>query len=268
MRFMGLREIASGIGILAGRQPGKWLWARVGGDVIDLASLRMAASSETANPANIAVAGAAVVGITALDVCCAQEFSQEDGPVPERQGIEVRKSIQINRSPEELYRFWRNFENLPQFMSNLESVQTTDERRSHWVVIGPAGKRVQWDADIVDEQENSFIAWRSLEGSQVEHHGSVHFNSAPGGRGTFVKVRILYNPPGGILGATAAKLFGRAPEQQVHEDLQHLKQIMEAGEIITTKGQPAGRASSTSWKYDRTIRRQVNGRSNHQSSAA
>ena len=268
MRLMGLREIAAGIGILAARQPAGWLWARVAGDVVDIASLSMAANSETAKPANIAFAGAAVLGITALDVCCAQEFSQENRPLPERQGIEVRKSIQINRSPEELYRFWRNFQNLPQFMSNLESVQTTSDRRSHWVVRGPAGKRIRWDAEIVDEQENSFIAWRSLEGAQVENHGSVQFKPAPRGRGTFVKVRIVYNPPGGILGATVAKLFGRAPEQQVHEDLQHLKQIMEAGEIITTEGQPAGRARSTSWKYDQTIRRQVNARSDHQSSAA
>ncbi len=267
-RLMGLREIASGIGILAGRQPAGWLWARVAGDLVDITSLKMAATSETAKPANIAFAGAAVLGITALDVACAQEFSQEDGPVPERQGIEVRKSIQINRSPEELYRFWRNFQNLPQFMSNVESVQATGDRRSHWVIKGPAGKRIQWDAEIVEEQENSFIAWRSLEGAQVDNHGSVHFQSAPGGRGTFVKVRILYNPPGGILGASVAKLFGRAPEQQVHEDLQHLKQIMEAGELITTEGQPAGRARSTSWKYDQTVRRQMNGRSNHQSSAA
>jgi uncharacterized membrane protein len=66
---------------------------------------------------------------------------------------------------------------------------------------------------------------------------------------------MQYSPPGGLLGATIAKLFGRAPEQQIEEDLRRFKQVMETGEIITTEGQPAGRASGTSWKYDRAMRR-------------
>ena len=257
LRLMGLREIASGIGILTQRRPEAWLWARVGGDIVDMTGLGIAATSDTAKPGNIAVAAAAVAGVTALDVCCAWELSRNDGVAPWSRTVWVKKSIQINRSPQEVYAFWRDFQNLPQFMSNLESVQNTGDGRSHWVAIGPAGKRIEWDAEIVGEQENSLIAWRSLEGADVENAGSVRFEAAPGGRGTFIKVQIQYRPPAGVLGATVAKLLGRAPEQQVHEDLHHLKQLMEAGEIITTEGQPAGRASSTSWKYDRTIRRQV-----------
>jgi len=267
LRIMGLREIASGVGILTGSRPSSWLWARVGGDVIDIASLGMAFNSDTAKPANIGLACAAVAGVTVLDLRCAQELSRNDDSALSTRIIEVRKSIQINCSPAEVYKFWRDFSNLPKFMSNVESVETLSEKRSHWCVIGPTGKRLEWDAEITDEQENRLIAWRSLEGAQIENHGSVRFETAPGRRGTYVKVHLQYSPPGGIFGARVARLFGREPRQQIHEDLHHLKQIMETGEIITTKGQPAGRGSATSWKYDQAVRRQVDSRSDYQSSA-
>jgi uncharacterized membrane protein len=265
---MGLREIASGVGIIAGRRPANWLWARAGGDIVDIASLGAALSSDTAKPANIAVACAAVAGVTVLDVRCAQELSQDEWPQALPRTIEVKKSIQINRSPAELYNFWRNFKNLPRFMSNVESVETLGDRRTHWRVKGPAGKRIEWDAEIVEEHPDKLIAWRSLEGAHVENCGTVRFEAAPGGRGSYIRVHVQYTPPGGIFGATVAKLFGREPHQQIHEDLHHLKQIMETGEIITTEGQPAGRASSTSWKFDRTIRRQVDSKSDYTAAAA
>ena len=253
IRLMGLREIASGVGILSQRRPAHWLWARVGGDVVDMAGLGMALGSPCANTANISSALVAVGGVTALDVCCAQEMSQRNGAGNRR--LTLHKSIQINRPPDEIYRFWRNLENLPRFMSGLESVRAIDDRQSHWVAIGPAGKRVEWDAEIVLEEPNHLIEWRSLEGSDIRHRGSVRFEPAAGGRGTFVKVEMAYDPPGGSFGAGIAKLFGRAPEQQIHEDLHRLKQLLETGEIVTTEGQPSGRASSTSWRYDRTVRR-------------
>jgi uncharacterized membrane protein len=269
LRIMGLREIASGVGILTGRRPSSWLWARVGGDLIDIASLGMAFNSAMAKPANIGLASAAVAGITVLDLRCAQELSRNphDDTALSTRTVEVRKSIQINCSPAAVYKFWRDFQNLPKFMSNVESVETLSDKRSHWCVVGPAGKRIEWDAEITDEQEHRLIAWRSLEGAQIENHGSVRFETAPGGRGTYVKVHLQYNPPGGIFGARVAQLFGREPRQQIHEDLHHLKQIMETGEIITTKGQPAGRGSGTSWKYDQAVRRQIDSRSDYQPSA-
>ncbi|HEY1233607.1 MAG TPA: SRPBCC family protein [Candidatus Binatia bacterium] len=269
LRILGLREIASGVGIFTGRRPSSWLWARVGGDVIDIASLGMAFNSDTAKPANIGLACAAVAGVTLLDLRCAQELSRNpnDDTALSTRTVEVRKSIQINCSPDAVYKFWRDFQNLPKFMSNLESVETLSDKRSHWCVIGPAGKRLEWDAEITDEQESRLIAWRSLEGAQIENCGFVRFETAPGGRGTHVKVQLQYSPPGGIFGARVAQLFGREPRQQIHEDLHHLKQIMETGEIITTEGQPAGRGSATSWKYDQAVRRQIDSRSDYQSSA-
>lgn len=159
-------------------------------------------------------------------------------------GVKIEKSVTINKSPEELYRFWRNLNNLALFMKHIESVRQIDETRSHWVVKAPAGKTVEWDAEIFNEQENKLIAWRSLEGSEVPNAGSVRFEKAPGGRGTVVKVALSYEPPGGMLGAMAAKLFEEEPEHQVEDDLRRFKQLMETGEITTTEGQPSGRVLS------------------------
>jgi uncharacterized membrane protein len=255
-RLMGLREIATGIGILTQRRPAEWLWARVAGDIIDLIALRRALNSEHANPANIAIATIIVGWITILDARSAQQLSGSNGA--ETDGtVKVMKTILINRPPEELYRYWRDLQNLPTFMKNLESVEVTALKISRWTAKGPAGASVKWDAEITEDRSNEYIAWRSLEGADVENSGWVHFEAAPGGRGTIVSVEIEYNPPAGVLGATVAKIFGRAPQQEVEEDLHRFKQVIETGEIISTEGQPAGRSSSTSWKYDQTIRRSI-----------
>jgi uncharacterized membrane protein len=142
----------------------------------------------------------------------------------------------INRSPEEVYGFWRRLENLPRFMRHLESVQETGTGRSHWVAKAPAGSSVEWDAEITEDRPNELIAWRSLEGADVDNSGSVRFEPATGGRGTVVHVEMEYNPPGGVLGALVAKLFGEEPGQQAQESLRTLKQVMETGEIIVSDG--------------------------------
>ncbi|MDX2240745.1 MAG: SRPBCC family protein [Leptolyngbyaceae cyanobacterium bins.302] len=153
-------------------------------------------------------------------------------------GIRVEKTVAIqNKSPEELYRFWHNFENLPTFMKHLKSVTVVNETRSHWVANAPLDASVEWDADIINQQENQLIAWASVEGADVENSGFVRFKSLPYDRGTEVKVVIEYNPPGGGLTAAIAKLFGENPEQQVGDDLRRFKMLMEAGEIATTEGQ-------------------------------
>lgn len=164
--------------------------------------------------------------------------------VPKDRAIRVEKSVTVNRSPEELYQYWRKLENLPHFMDHLESVKTTSEKRSHWVAKAPAGTTVEWDAEIINDKPNEMIAWRSVEGSDVDNSGSVRFERGPQGRGTEVRVQIQYSPPGGIIGATIAKLFGEEPSQQVEDDLRRFKNVMEAGEIPTTEGQPSGRATS------------------------
>jgi uncharacterized membrane protein len=156
-------------------------------------------------------------------------------------GIHVEEAVAINRPVSELYRFWRNFENLPTFMEHLESVSMRDEGISHWVAKGPAGINVEWDARIINEVEDKVIGWQSLEGSMVSTAGSVNFDEDS--RGTRVTVHLQYNPPGGKLGAAVARIFGEELNQTIREDLRRFKQLLEAGEIPTTQGQPSGRAA-------------------------
>jgi uncharacterized membrane protein len=158
------------------------------------------------------------------------------------QPIKVEKTVTINKSAEELYRFWHDFENLPTFMKHLKSVKVYDKKRSHWIANAPLDNTVEWDADILEDRENEFISWASVEGADVDNSGFVRFKKAPGDRGTEVKVVLEYNPPGGALGATVAKLFGEEPEQQIGDELRRFKMLMEAGEIATTEGQPSGRS--------------------------
>ena len=253
IRAMGVREIASGLGILISPSASTGVWARVAGDLIDLACLGAAFTSTRANRGRLATAAAAVAGATAVDFLCAQQLTRG---VTSRQGsTPVVVTLTINRSREELYKAWRNFENLPRWMKHLKSVDIKDDRRSHWVAAGPGGSTVEWDAEITEDRSNEMIAWRSLEGSDVDHRGVVRFEPAPGNRGTMVTVEMRYAPPGGTLGSAVAAWFGEDPPQSIKMDLRRFKQVMEVGEVITTEGQPAGRAESISWKYDTAVRR-------------
>jgi uncharacterized membrane protein len=155
--------------------------------------------------------------------------------VPYGKGVRVEKSVTINATPEQLYRFWRNFENLPRFMCNLEAVEVHDDKRSRWVAVGPAGKSVDWEAEIINEIPNELIGWRSIEGSEVNNAGSVHFKPATGGRGTEVKVVLRYDPPAGKFGARVSKILGEDPAINVQEDLRRLKMLVETGEIATNE---------------------------------
>lgn len=158
-------------------------------------------------------------------------------------GIQVSRAVTINTSPQTLFNFWRDFTNLPRLMSHLQSVEVLDDKRSHWVVKGPMNSRIEWDAEIINEEPYEVIAWRSLPGAEIDNAGSVRFIRAPGGRGTQVRVNIEYIPVAGKLGAAIAKIFGEEPNQQVREDLRRFKQIMETGEAPTTQGQPVGQCA-------------------------
>jgi len=167
----------------------------------------------------------------------------ERHPSPEeffQKSIHVESGVTINRSPEELYRFWRDFQNLPRFMCHLKSVEVLDEKRSRWTAEAPVGWSVQWEAEVINEEPNALIAWRSVGGADVDNAGSVRFVSAPGDRGSEVRVVLDYIPPAGQLGRLVARMFGEDPEAQIREDLRNFKRIMETGEIPTTRGQPRG----------------------------
>jgi uncharacterized membrane protein len=158
--------------------------------------------------------------------------------------IHVQKTFTIDRPQQELYDFWRNFENLPRFMKHLRSVKSTGARNSHWVAEGPMGIAVEWDAELVDERSGDYLVWRSLPGSVISNRGSVEFRPAINGSGTEVAVALTYHSPAGKGGAAFAKMLGREPEIQVREDLRRFKSLMETGEIPTVVGQPSGRRSS------------------------
>lgn len=157
--------------------------------------------------------------------------------------LRVKKSVTVNRSAEEVYTFWRNLENLPRFMTHVRSVQRHGNGQSHWVVSGPRGTVVKFDAQITVDRPNEMIAWQTLPGAALHHRGYVKFVPAPADRGVEVHVALEYDPPGGEAGKVIGGLLGAITEQHIQEQIRNFKQIMEAGEIPTTKGQTSARIS-------------------------
>lgn len=183
-----------------------------------------------------------LLGVALLSVGGYAAYLLSRTQTPNDRRIRVEKHITVQRPAAELYSFWRKLENLPKVMSHLETVTELDERRSHWTAKAPAGLSVSWEAEITEDLPNQAIAWRALEGSDIENAGSVFFNELPYDRGTEIKVVLAYEPPLGKLGAAVARLMGEEPAAQLQDDLRRFKQLMETGEIATTRGQTSGRA--------------------------
>ncbi len=175
----------------------------------------------------------------ALDISTAPQLAPSTS-IRAGHGVKIEESVIVNRDPATLYRFWHNLENVGRFMSHLERVEERDGGHSHWVARGPMGMKFHWEAEIINEKENELIAWRSVEGSEIDTAGSVHFRELPHDRGTEVRVVLKYDAHSAQLGAPLARLMGASPRQQIHEDLRRFKQVMETGEVATTEGQPRG----------------------------
>ena len=158
----------------------------------------------------------------------------------------VGRTVTINRPRAELYAFWRDFRNLPEFMENVESVTPGDDGRSHWVIAAPAGKSVEWDSVITEEVEGEVIAWESAEGADVKNTGRIEFRDNSAGRGTEVSAVIVYDPPAGEIGKLIAKLFQKEPKIQARRELRRFKQLMETGEVSTSAAPDAGPRGSFS----------------------
>jgi uncharacterized membrane protein len=152
----------------------------------------------------------------------------------------TRAIFLVNASPEQAYKLWRNFSALPQFMVHLKSVRELDGRRSEWIALGPAQREIRWNAEITEDTPNERIAWRSLPDSDVQTSGSVDFRRDPQGRGTFISANVQYVLPGGPVTTLVATLFGKNPQFVVREDVRRFKQLLEAGEVSTTRGQTHG----------------------------
>lgn len=213
--------------------PERWLSAAIGGGLLYYGARR-----RTLPGTLLAIAGGALMVrgafgrcplFNALGINTAEKRLAVKEAIKQGQ-FKVEKSIAINRSPEEVYRFWRNFENLPRVMKHLKSVRAIDDNRSHWVAKAPAGIEIEWDAEITDERENRKIAWRSLEGSEVRNSGVVIFEPVSDGRATELRVYLEYELPAGKAAKAFAKLIGKDPDKMVDEDLRKFKGLMEKGE--------------------------------------
>ena len=246
MRVMGVRELVSGVGLLSQPDNQAWRWTRVAGDAMDLGIVGVAAASPGADHRRLAMTAMTLASIGAVDLRAGNPpriTPSSQALAGPQGGQRVQQAVSINRSPQECYAFWRDLERLPTFMQHLDAVKVIDERRSHWRARAPAGRTVEWDADITEDVPGEVLGWRSVEGAGIEHAGTIHFLAAPKGQGTVMQVQLTYQPPAGRAGAMVAKLFGEEPSIQVQQDLRRFKQLIETGEIATTHGQPSGKRS-------------------------
>ena len=246
MRAVGMQEAMFATAIL-NRPPGaaSWLWGRVAGDVMHLGLLAQAAIDKRNDERRLAGAATVVTGALVLDLLAAIRLSRSAG---EADGLRAHASITVNRPPEEVYAYWKDFSKLPSFMWHLESVKVRDGGRSHWVAKAPAGRTVEWDAEITRDMPGELIAWRSVGRTPVPNEGTVRFARAPQEKGrstgTEVTVDLRYQPPAGRLGAAVATLFGEDAEQQVKDALRRFKQVMETGEVVRSAALPDGTRSA------------------------
>lgn len=144
------------------------------------------------------------------------------------EGIKIERLVTINRSPGEIYSFWRQLENLPRFMQHVQSVTQRGDGVSHWVVRTVLDQTLKWDAKIIEDKPGQMISWQSLEGADMENAGSVWFTPSADGHATAVKVVMKYSPPGGKLIARMAKFFGGDAGKEMEEDLSKLKSLLES----------------------------------------
>lgn len=259
VRALGARELGAAAGLLASPVPVAWMWMRVAGDVMDIALLRRALGRGDSHRDRVGTAIASVAAITAVDLVGSVLVTREarstgkhgkngrdadrgrtgsttliaDGSPARR----VSKSITVERPPDEVYAYWRDFSRLPSFMHHLEEVRVTDAegRRSHWRARAPLGTTVEWDAELVEDRPNELISWRSAEGADVRNAGTVRFERSRDG-GTIVRVELEYDAPAGPLGVAIAKLTGEEPETQTAADLRRFKQVLETGEVVRSEG--------------------------------
>lgn len=170
------------------------------------------------------------------------ESKAPNSAIPAEHGVRVDHAVTVGKPAAEVYRFWRDFENLPLFMTHLVDVNTSVGGRSHWIAKGPLGIKFEWEAEIVADREAEVISWKSLDGADVDTAGSVHFTQLPDGRGTEVRVTLKYDPPAGKIGAAIAKLIGQSPEAQIKADLERFKVIIETGKRPESEAKPAAHA--------------------------
>lgn len=246
--------------------PAERIASVIAGGVLGFYGIRQGIVKHSIPGAGLALAGAALVrrGLTGYcDVYHSLGIQTKpregaEHPVGYKEGIRVDRSVTINANRDEVFAFWRNIQNLPRFMTHVCSVKRVDDRVSHWVAEGPAGMKIEWDAEIINEIPGELIAWQSLPGADVNSAGSVRFEHATAGRGTRLSVSLQYEPPAGRAGAMVAKLFGKDVDREVDEDLRRMKNILEAGEIPTSEGQSSAHPSARMEQAKKDSSKQTN----------
>jgi uncharacterized membrane protein len=235
--FVGVRELAHAAALLGSSRPSKWVWTRVVGDAVDLATLGRALKHHDGKKLGRTVAAtAAVAGITVIDLYAAiRGISRKEATV------QLTGSTTIRKDPKEVYEYWRSLDNVPTFSAHVDEVVLQDDRRSHWKASAPFGRTVEWDAEIEEDVPGEMLTWKSVAAADVSNTGSVIFKPAPGDQGTEVHVVITYDVPGGKLGEALARFFGEDPHQQIDDDLRRLKQVLEVGEVMRSDGAPYGK---------------------------
>lgn len=244
-RIVGVREVTAFAAIEAeGPRPARALWMRVAGDMKDLTLLALAYRDKRESAPRLMAAVGNVAAIAALDLYGALRASGASEEPPEQateeEAMHVKAAITVRKSRQEVYRFWRDLENLPSFMDHVESIEGNGNGRSHWKVKAPAGAKVEWDAEVVEDRPGEALVWRSIEGSGIQNSGAVRFVDAPRNQGTEVHIEFEYNAPGGKVGKAVAKVFGEEPTQQAKDDLRRFKQVMETGFVVRSEGSPEG----------------------------
>lgn len=189
------------------------------------------------------IAGLSAYGISEAFVGSrARRGVHDSAPARSRKGLGrfgdytvVGRTVTIDRPRNEIYRFWRDFRNLPSFMENVKAVSDLGNGRWKWTIAAPGGFEANVISRVVSDRENELLSWRSTDESDIDTEGHVSFSEAPGGRGTAVEAVVAYKPPGGQLGRLIATLYRREPAVQGRHELKRLKMLMETGEIATAR---------------------------------
>jgi uncharacterized membrane protein len=185
--------------------------------------------------AGLGLIGRGISGICPVNMAIGRNTASRDTreALGGSRGVIVESSVTIYRPAQEIYSYWRQFENLPRFMYHLEQVQDLGCNRSRWAAKGPLGSTVSWEAEIIRDVPPELISWRTLPDADVVSAGSVWFKPAGGDHGTEVRVKLQYDPPAGKVGASVAWLLSEDAQQKIDDDLHRFKQLMETGEIST-----------------------------------
>jgi uncharacterized membrane protein len=243
VRAYGMREIANGAGLLAQRRRAPWLWARVGGDLLDMATLGAALRPSNKRRNQAAAATVTVAAITALDLYSARQLSKSNGATSgaEAAAVEIERSITIGKPAPELDRLWRDPATVSRSMGGFAEVAAAGEGRMRWTMPGRKGQNLSWETQLIEDRPGELQRWRSLPDAPVSNEGQVRFRPAPGDWGTEVTLRVRLAPTEGTSGGAAMKFLRTAPKLLAGQALHRFKSLAETGEIPTLERQPAGR---------------------------